>query len=728
VSDRPAVARRARRSYPQLTSIACAITAAVAVLAMRPPTAADATLFDFQIAARAGLFAPRPIGDSPVAVVALDRRSLDAPDLARYPRVFFEPGWAGALNAVMESGAKAAGFDEIFAYDPNTFPGIGANFALPFLSALHKYRDRVVLSRSATTLPARPFAFSVGYNSLGLTEMMRDPDGRFRRVASTIDSSAGPQPTLAAMILQRAGLKMPAEVLIAPYRHLEAIPTYSIVDVIRCARSGPETLRAAFGGKIVLFGGTLPEEDRKQASGRFLPKPVADSSAAACGLRRSGASDPLSDTVPGVFLHAAAIEAVATGELTATAPPSVVAAVSALTAALGAMVGSLLAPWSAVAVAAAMAAALVISTVVALQREYWIPLAIPLVALMAAPGIAYSVRYLVEDRVRRRIHRAFQHYLAPAIVDQLAHDPSALTLGGERREVTVMFADLTGFTALSTRLDPETLTATVNRYLGYVVDEVEKTNGYVDKFIGDAVMAIWGAPARDDEHALNAVRAAVDAAATVERARVEDEARNAEGFTLKIGINSGPAVVGNVGTARRYNYTAVGQTVNLASRLERAPDIYACRVVIGPHTAELVADEFLLRELDWLLVKGASEPVAVYEPIIARAEAAPEQVARVERFAEALACYRARRFAESAVLWEELPRTESKVAANVKRSDSRADANPALVMARRAREFIAHPPPDSWDGVFVINPEAVDRRSPQADGPEGADDRPPSRK
>ncbi len=723
MSDRPAVARRAHRTHPQLTSIACAITAAVATLAMNPPTAADATLFDFQIAARAALFAPRRSGDSPVAVVALDRRSLDAPDLASYPRVFFEPGWAGALTAVMESGAKAAGFDEIFAYDPNTFPGIGPNFALPFLAALHKYRDRVVLSRSATTLPARPFAFSVGYNSLGFTEMMRDPDGRFRRVASTIDSSAGPQPTLAALVLQRAGLKMPAEVLIAPYRHLESIPTYSIVNVIRCEQSSPQTLRAAFGGKIVLFGGTLPEEDRKQASGRFLPKPMAGSSVAACGLRRSGASDPLSDTVPGVFLHAAAIEAVATGELTAIAPRSIVAAVSALTAALGALAGSLLAPWTAVAVAAAMAAALVIATVVALQRDYWIPLAIPLVALMAAPGIAYSVRYLVEDRARRRIHRAFHHYLAPAIVDQLAHDPAALTLGGERREVTIMFADLTGFTAMSTRLDPETLTATVNRYLGYVVDEVENTNGYVNKFIGDAVMAIWGAPARDDDHARNAVRAALAAAATVQRVQIEDKARDAEGFAVKIAIYSGPAVVGNVGTARRYNYTAVGQTVNMASRLERAPDIYACQIVIGSHTAQLAADEFLLRELDWLLVKGASEAAAVYEPIIARAEAAPEQAARIEMFAKALACYRARGFAEAAAIWEELSRTESNAVA-----DGPGELNPASVMARRAREFIAHPPPESWDGVFVVNPEAVDRRPAKADSAQRPDDRPASRK
>jgi adenylate cyclase len=700
---RHGIARRVRRNYRQLTSIVCALVAAAATLALEPPIAADGTLLDLQLAARERIFASPQPQQSPVAVVALDRRSLDSPELSHYPRVFLEPGWADALSAVMAAGARSAVFDEIFAFDPNTFPGITPNFAQPWLVALHKYRDRVVLARSATTLPARPFAFSAGFDALGLAEISQDPDGRYRHVSARIDSSDGPQPTLAALALQRAGLAMPREVLVAPRHDLESIPTYAMIDVIRCARSDPGALRGAFNQKIVVFGGTLIEEDRKETSDRFLRRAGSDSAAAACGLRRLGASDSRSNTVPGVFLHAAAIEAVATGELTATAPPAIAAAIAALSGGLGAVAALFLAPWTAAVVVAAMASMLASSAIITLQNNYWLPIALPLAALLAAPGVAYSVRYLVEERVRRQVQHAFGHYLAPALVDRLAHDPAGLKLGGERREVTVMFADLSGFSAMSARTDPHALTVSVNRYLGCIVDEVETTGGYVDKFIGDAVMAMWNAPVDDPDHALHAVHAALAAATRIRRLRAEDEARGGEGFFIKIGINSGPVVVGNVGSERRFNYTVIGETVNLASRLERAPDIYSCEVVIGPNTAALLDGRFLIRELDWVLFKGAREPLAVYEPIAPRAQASAHQVAHAGRFAEALRCYRARGFAEAAAIWEQLGSLEAE-AIGVVTNSGKIDApdNPAVVMAERARELAAHPPVH-WDGVYVLN-------------------------
>ena len=179
---------------------------------------------------------------------------------------------------------------------------------------------------------------------------------------------------------------------------------------------------------------------------------------------------------------------------------------------------------------------------------------------------------------------------------------------------------------------------------------------------------------------------------------------------MKIGINSGPALVGNVGTEKRYNYTAVGETVNLASRLESAPEIYSCPVVIGPRSAELVTSEFLLRELDWLLVKGAGAHLAVYEPIVERAAASVRQVANAEQFAEALGCYRARRFADAVAIWEDLARKESEGDAARDRSNSAAPDNPPAAMARRARGLISRPPAAGWDGVYISNPEVNDDR------------------
>jgi len=305
------------------------------------------------------------------------------------------------------------------------------------------------------------------------------------------------------------------------------------------------------------------------------------------------------------------------------------------------------------------------------------------------------VRYLAEERARRRLEDAFSHYLSPAIVDRLARDPSALRLGGERREVTVMFADLSGFTDLSSKVEPEVLVRITNQYLGYIVEQVEATGGYVDKFIGDAVMALWGAPIADPQHAVNGIRAAMGAVSRIREAQEAPRNRDALGFSVRIGLNSGPVVVGNVGTDKRYNYTAVGETVNVASRLESVPSLYACQIVVGPHTAELVKSKFLLRELDTIQVKGRESPLAIFQPLAEQAQATPEQRECAERYAEALASYRAMRFTEAWALWEALASKEQDCMGDPK-------ANPSSEMAARARLFMAHPPTHPWDGVWVL--------------------------
>jgi len=279
--------------------------------------------------------------------------------------------------------------------------------------------------------------------------------------------------------------------------------------------------------------------------------------------------------------------------------------------------------------------------------------------------------------------------------------PSALKLGGEIHEVTVMFADLSGFTALSGRVEPEVLTHVTNRYLTYIVEQVEATGGYVDKFTGDAVMAIWGAPVTDSRHAVNGIRAAM---ATVARIRQEREAAGARGeisFSVKIGLNSGPAIVGNVGTDKRYNYTAVGETVNLASRLEGVPSVYGCQIVVGQHTAELAGEEYLMRELDTIQVKGREAPLTVFEPIVERAKASQEQMDRVQRYLEALGYYRSMWFAEASQIWEALSRKEHGSLV-LQGGKGESPGNPPARMAERACSFAAHWPLSPWNGVCVL--------------------------
>ena len=167
--------------------------------------------------------------------------------------------------------------------------------------------------------------------------------------------------------------------------------------------------------------------------------------------------------------------------------------------------------------------------------------------------LAYVVRLLVEERRRRRVRKPSAIILPRGLVDRLTEHEAELRLGGER-EVTVMFADLSGFTALSGRLAPEELMELTNLYLGLVVEAVETTGGYVDKFIGDAVMALWGAPLPDPDHAASAARGALRALAGVMRAKAEADRRGEPSYAIKIALNTGPAVIGNVGAAKRYNY------------------------------------------------------------------------------------------------------------------------------------------------------------------------------
>jgi adenylate cyclase len=202
-------------------------------------------------------------------------------------------------------------------------------------------------------------------------------------------------------------------------------------------------------------------------------------------------------------------------------------------------------------------------------------------------------------------------------------------------------------------------------------------------------MGIWGAPAPNPDHAAAAARAALAAVAGVMQAKAEADARHEPGYAVKIGLNSGRAVVGNVGAERRYNYTAVGETVNIASRLESVPGDYACRIVVGPATAEAIADRFVLNELDWVKVKGKDEPLSVYELVAEKDGAGPEMLAYPEDYRAALDLYRAGRFSEAEEGWRVRAAHPCLVG-----------PSPPLVMAERAAGLRADPPA-KWDGVFV---------------------------
>jgi class 3 adenylate cyclase len=664
--------------------LVCAAVALAAAFGLAPPVAIDGPILDALIWARATITRPEVPDARPVAVIAVDEASLESEELASLPRALFAPVWAELLRDLGTAGVRVVGFDLLFTYSANR---LAPDHDRSFLEALAQHRDRVVIARSARSLPAPPFlaALDADGHALGLAELVADRDGVHRRVPRVHRTDGEDVPTLVGAVLARAGITaMPPTVLLTPAQHPEAIPTYGLAAVLRCARESPDTLARALSGRIVLVGSTLPDEDRKLSSARLLRPVPTGPPLAPCGLRPLPASSPTSASVPGVHLHALALDAVLRGALTRTVPSSVTAVLAALAAAVGAVVALTQSPWRAAGAVVLGAAILFALATGALAARLWLPLALPLAALAAAPVVGYVVRYLVEERTRRRIQTAFGRYLSPHVVEQLATNPGALRLGGERREVSVMFADLSGFTALSGKVSPEVLTTTTNQYLAHIVAAVEAHGGYVDKFIGDAVMAIWGAPAADPDHAIHAVRAALAAARSIEEARLEAQERGEPGFSVKIGINSGAAVVGNVGTERRYNYTAVGEVVNVASRLESAPGVYECAIVVAETTATAAGNAIVFRELDRVRVKGREEPLTIFEPLAERELADAGVLARRERYETGLAAYRTLRFAEAIVEWSPLR------------------DGPATVMTARARMLGTRPPARPWDGVWIF--------------------------
>jgi adenylate cyclase len=310
-------------------------------------------------------------------------------------------------------------------------------------------------------------------------------------------------------------------------------------------------------------------------------------------------------------------------------------------------------------------------------------------------GIAQTGRdYARERAMRRAVTSAFRHYLAPALVDRLARDPAALRLGGERRNVTVLFCDLRDFTALSETMkdDPEALTALVNRALTPIADAVLASGGAIDKFIGDCVMGVWNAPLDTPDHARRALVASVGIVHEIERlgSRIADERISAGMAPIRIscgiGINTGECVVGNMGTATRFDYTAIGDAVNLAARLEGRTKHYGLPVLVGEDTAREAGFEGLLR-IDRVSVKGRAAPVDLYAPLalFARGDDA-DRAASLQ--SSALDAYRRGAWDEARAEWARLAALAPETTIY------------SALMSARAARFAEAPPPPAWAGEW----------------------------
>ena len=293
--------------------------------------------------------------------------------------------------------------------------------------------------------------------------------------------------------------------------------------------------------------------------------------------------------------------------------------------------------------------------------------------------------YFFEGRKKRFLHNAFAHYVPPAVVDKIVQSPSDLALTGEVKIMTVFFSDIRDFTSISEQLDPDQLSTLMNEYLTIMSDIVLANNGTVDKFIGDAIMAMWGAPLNDEEHAVNAMRASLRMVATLKELQVSWKKRNLPVIDIGIGLNSGEMRVGNFGSTQRFDYTVIGDNVNLASRLEGLNKTYGTNVLISATTRKELGEKFICRPIDIVRVKGKEKPVKIYEPL---AESGGETSVENDLFEQAFHHYQARRFVEAKTILTRLQRE----------SPSRLYD----LYLQRVTGFIASPPPPDWDGVCTF--------------------------
>ena len=320
--------------------------------------------------------------------------------------------------------------------------------------------------------------------------------------------------------------------------------------------------------------------------------------------------------------------------------------------------------------------------------QVWLLILTPVVAIAAAHLGDTGYGYLTEGRERRFLRGAFGRYVAPEVVDQLVKNPGQFALGGETRELTVMFADVAGFTTLSEGREPGQLVQLMNECFTEITTVIQGHGGTVDKFIGDAVMAFWNAPVQHADHAARACRAAQDLLKALVRLNVGWAARGLPAISMRVGLATGPALVGNVGSATKFNYTVMGDTVNLASRLEGAAKVFGTLSLISGSTVQAAAGAVACRELDWLAVKGKSEAVPVFE--VMPGEATPSRIEAWEHYAAGLAAYRARKFDEALEQFEAALKAEP-------------EDGPSKEMIARCNEYLVTPPPDDWRGEHVLH-------------------------
>ena len=614
--------------------------------------ALDRLSIDYLHFASERIWGPPPFSDE-VVIVAVDEATYRDDHFSNLPQALWTPQLGQVLDKLLDAEPKVIGVDIIIG---TTADSIVRGYDRPWLSALKRAaaKDQIVLAFvQHQTQPIRPTQqqrSAVGATfddmrqparNLSPANLPPDTDGIARRYplfyrigtndkakAEVTDEATAETeavvkvPSLGANLAQRFGVTLEDRDIILNFASAKRPLIYSLADLRACAESGrAEYFSKHFAGKIILFGGILDIEDRKLTSGRFATQPEGQDLGERCEkpIDAKLYSGNARNAMPGVLVHAAAIGNLLNGsDLRLLGEPArvgiliLLSFVSALSFiamrprhAIIAWLGQLLG-WSVAAIL--------------LFTQFWaLPWLTGLAAIAVAGPAGIALRLTFMDRARRRLRSAFSLYLPKSEVDRLAREEKLPSLGGELREVTILFSDIAAYSTLSERVQPGPLVDDLNRYFGRMTDIVQAHGGFVDKFIGDGILAIFGAPLARPNSAEDAVAASL---AMIQSLESDPLFIGGDGrIAIRIGLHSGDAIVGNIGSSQRFNYTVMGDAVNVASRLEGVGKHYGIPIVVSEQVRGKVGTAGHFRELDFIRVIGRDQPVRLYQPLNA-AEAA----------------------------------------------------------------------------------------------------------
>jgi adenylate cyclase len=413
------------------------------------------------------------------------------------------------------------------------------------------------------------------------------------------------------------------------------------------------------------------------------------------GTSAAGLADlrpvPFQATFPGVEVHANIIYTILAQEFISQQPKALSIVVMLIFAMIAGVITMIWSPWLGILFVLMLSAGyIVLTTWIFVERNVWIPQVQPMLSFGIAFISVMVYRFLSEERQKQLIKGMFVHYASELIVDELIRDPSKLKLGGDRKFATAFFSDIKDFTTFSEKLSPEQLITQLNEYLSAMTDVVLEYGGYLDKYEGDAIVAVFGVPVDQIDHAERACLAALDMQKALVELRKKWSAEKRPIFEARIGLNTGEMIAGNIGGKNRFDYTVIGDAVNLASRLEGANKMYDTKIMLGEETYNLAKGKIIGRELDFLRVKGKSKPVRVYELLARRSDGFAESLnTAFTHFARGLELYRLQE-------WQ-------KAVAEFRRVlEFKSDDGPAKEFLRRCDIFMQSPRPPEWDGVFEM--------------------------